>query len=129
MPKGQEASLLAGLVDLLASPRRSTGRKGATRHRLNYDSLEIELLYRMWQSEENAARLARLLERTKDAIEYVWRWCDGANFPPEAGNDIIRKVREVERRLGRRLRGQWSTLPAPLAELLRKASREAHPGG
>ena len=51
--------------------------------------------------------LAKLLERTEDAVDLVWGWCEGRKFPKEAANKIKRQVEGVQSLLGDSLRGKY----------------------
>lgn len=77
----------------------------APRHGQPYQDAEIALLYLVARSDEAKGLLARLLGRTEDAIDLVWRWIEHADFPPEAHNRIRRQVQWAEDRLGEDNRG------------------------
>jgi hypothetical protein len=86
-----------------------TTRRGAPRPRRygkSYRSGEIALLYLVGRSQRAKKILAELLERTEDAVDLVWGWCEGRRFPPQATNVISRQVEGVRRILGKGVRGK-----------------------
>lgn len=72
----------------------------------HYEDAEIALIYLVGRSDEAKELLAKLLGRTEDAIDYVWRWVEKAAFPPEAEGKIKRQVEWAEERLGAKNRGR-----------------------
>ena len=75
------------------------------RHGQHYLDSEIALLYLIERSDTAKELLAELLERSEDAIDMVWRWIEGADFPEDAENRIKRQAERISDLLGDRLRG------------------------
>ena len=71
----------------------------------HYEDREIALVYLIARSQKSQEVLADLLERSEDAVDMIWRWIEGASFPPEAGNKIKRQVKRVEKIMGVSRRG------------------------
>ncbi len=72
----------------------------APRFGKHYNKAEIALIYLVDRSPKAKDLLATILGRTPHAIDYVWRWVDGAGFPPQADNRIKRQIEWAEQRLG-----------------------------
>jgi hypothetical protein len=66
---------------------------------------EIALIYLFEESEDSKELLADVLGRTIEAIDFVYRWIEGAQFPEESYNAIRRHAEVVEEKLGPALRG------------------------
>lgn len=114
------SSLLERLASTFAVWRMSLGdapARPAWRMRLHYDEAEVELVYLVARSPENREGLAALLGRTEHAVDYVWRWCDMAQFPERAGNEIERQVAAVRARLGDEARESWTRVPGEILAL------------
>lgn len=75
------------------------------RHGQDWRIGEVALLYVVQKSDEGKKKLATLLGRTEDAVDFAWRWCDEANFPEVAGNRIEDHVKRVREILGEEKRG------------------------
>ena len=73
-----------------------------------YTFHEVELLYLVRKSRENAELLAEELERTAGAIEFAWRWMDAdlEGFPPKAFNSLYRLICRVRGKNGAEARGR-----------------------
>lgn len=71
----------------------------------HYQDWEIALIYLFARSDRAKAFLANMLERTPDAIDLVWRWMEGAKFPPGAFNKIKRQFEAMVQELGPERRG------------------------
>jgi hypothetical protein len=61
---------------------------------------EVALVYLVRKSPGAKKMLADLLCRSEGAIDFAWRWCDGANFPKEAENRIEECLKWVRHVLG-----------------------------
>ena len=86
-----------------------TTRRGDPRPRRygkSYQPGEIALLYLVRRSPKAKKMLAEILERTEDAVDLVWGWCEGRPFPPEATGVIFRQIEVVRRILGKSVRGK-----------------------
>jgi hypothetical protein len=79
--------------------------KKASRRGEHYDDVEISLLYLIERSPKSVEIMADLLRRTEGGVVMAWRWIEGANFPPEAENQIKRQSEAAERRFGKKARG------------------------
>jgi len=113
-PEGELGSLVTRLRDVF----RNYGRgEPGSRTGMHYDLAEVELIFRVRHNPENSSVLAQVLGRKPDAIAYVWRWCEQANFPPEADNEIVRHVQTVAERLGGAKRGTWLFVPPEILRL------------
>lgn len=113
---------LAALADRWKGELAGAAARPGWRCRLHYDDAEVELVFLVAASAENRTDLARLLGRTEDAVDLLWRWCDGAHFPDRARNEISRQVEAVRARLGDEARGSWREVPV---EFRRLAASEA----
>ncbi|MCW8138008.1 MAG: hypothetical protein KIT58_03795 [Planctomycetota bacterium] len=102
---------LANVIDVWRRELDGLPARAGWRMRLHYDDAEVELAYMVARSPENKADLADLLGRSEHAIDYLWRWCDMAQFPERAGNEIERQVAAVRARLGDEARGSWPVVP------------------
>ena len=78
------------------------------RHGQHYLDSEIALLYLIERSDTAKELLAQLLERSEDAIDMVWRWIEGADFPEDAENRIHRQVETIRDLLGDRMQSSVS---------------------
>ena len=65
-----------------STTKESTSRP--ERHGEDWRVGEVALLYLVEKSDEAKKKLAALLDRTEDAVDFAWRWCDEANFPEVA---------------------------------------------
>ena len=114
--------LIERVADLLESWRAELGGMPAQtdwRKGLHYDPAEVELIFLVAKSLENSEELGRLLGRSAHAIDLVWRWCDGANFPDRSQNEIARQVEDFRQRLGDAARGSWARVPGELMRFAR----------
>lgn len=74
-------------------------------HGEHYTDSEIALILLFRRSAEAKRRLADFLGRSPHAVDFVWRWAEGAAFPEDAYNEIRRQVARVEEILGPEVRG------------------------
>lgn len=70
-----------------------------------YTDKEIEDLFLLSLEDDarkpaNLERVARVFKRTTGAIDMVFRWCQGADFPERANNRIRRQVMAVRKKYG-----------------------------
>lgn len=108
---------LARVTDSWRHELAGKAARPAWRTRLHYDDAEVELAFLVARSPEGKDDLASLLGRTGDAIDLLWRWCDMAQFPERAGNEIQRQVAAIRARLGDEARGCWPVVPDAILAL------------
>jgi hypothetical protein len=106
-PRAAERALICRLEVSLKGPGRAPGSP-VKRDREPWDDRdEMELVCRVPKSAFNKTELALLLQRSEDAIDFAWRWCDHANFPSEADDRIKQHVAAIEQEFGRGIRGSF----------------------
>ena len=81
------------------------GEGRPARHGEDWRVGEVALVYTVAKSDEAKKKLAVLLNRSEDAVDFAWRSCDEANFPEEAENRIADHVQRVKEVLGHDMRG------------------------
>jgi hypothetical protein len=82
------------------------GQPRPPHHYEHYRDAEIALVYLIQKTPEAMATLADLLGRTPEAVDLLWGWCAGRNFPKTANNQIKRQVERVKQLLGPTVKGQ-----------------------
>ena len=98
---GEKSASVGGFV--VGKAPEGEGRPA--RHGEDWRVGEVALVYTVAKSDEARKRLAQLLERTEDAVDFAWRWCDEAQFPEEAENRIADHLKRVKEILGEDARG------------------------
>ena len=73
-------------------------------HGESYKLGEIALIYIFEESDESKKLLADLLGRSEQAIDFIYRWIYGGNFPKGSHNAIRRQVTLLQSKLGPSLR-------------------------
>jgi hypothetical protein len=76
------------------------------RHGEAYEDGEVAMIYVAQKSRKAKRKLARLLRRTEDTVDFIWGWCAGRNYPPEAANKIEWQVQRVRKILGNAAQGR-----------------------
>ena len=76
----------------------------------SYKLGEIALVYIFEESDESKHLLADLLGRSEQAIDFIYRWISGGNFPKGSHNAIKRQVALVQSKLGPGLHGALPSL-------------------
>ena len=82
-------------------PKNSASKAGK-----HYEDAEVALVYLVESSLKADELLATLLGRTEGAINMMRRWADGADFPPEAYNQIKKQFAWAEEKLGSANKGK-----------------------
>lgn len=84
-------------------------RKGRTEraHGKHYDQSEIDLIYRAAPSPDNDVALAKILDRTPEAINWVQRYVEEKDGPGPRASKLLRaQIVLARHRLGARARGK-----------------------
>jgi hypothetical protein len=89
-----------------SSAGRPPATGGASNRGRHYTQEEIDKLYLEAQKpdarqKENLEILAKQHGRSPDAIDFVLRWCQRADFPPKADNLIKRQVRIARKKFSK----------------------------
>lgn len=77
-------------------------------HGQHWTDAELTLIYRTSPSKENAALLARLLQRSAGAVDWVWRHMNEKRpIGPRGSRSLTEQIQRLRQQLGPEIEGKW----------------------
>ncbi len=91
----------------MTAKRRRANDKPAN-HGLHWYDAELTLIYRVRPTKANGLLLAKLLQRTESAIDWVWRHMDeNREIGPRGSKELTEQIHRLIQQLGPEIKAKW----------------------